>query len=53
MARQSLNLKLGVSQILVVIALILAVLDLLNVGLGGIPLLTIAVILLCIAWLVP
>jgi hypothetical protein len=47
------SLKLGVNQILVVVALILTVLDLLNIGLRGIPLLPLAVLLLCLAWLVP
>jgi hypothetical protein len=53
MPRRDANLRLGPTQIVVVIALILAVLDLLNIALGGLPLLTIAVILLCVAWLIP
>ena len=49
------NLKLSVSQLLVVGALILTVIDLLNlnIGLRGIPLLPLAVLLLCLAWLLP
>jgi hypothetical protein len=43
----------GLSQILVVIALILTILDLLGIALPRIPLLPVAVLLLCIAWLVP
>ena len=53
MARRGGNLKLNVSQLLVVGALILAVLDLLNIGFRGVPLLPLAVLLLCLAWLVP
>ena len=49
----NLNLRFSTSQILVIVALILTVLDLLNVGLRGIPLLPLAVLLLCVAWLVP
>jgi hypothetical protein len=45
--------SLGLSQLLVIAALILTILDLLNVGVRGLPLLTIAVLLLCIAWLAP
>ena len=45
--------QLSVSQLLVVGAPILTVLDLLNVGLRGLPLLPLAVLLLCLAWLVP
>jgi hypothetical protein len=49
------NLKLSVSQLLVVGALILTVVDLLNlnIGLRGVPLLPLAVLLLCLAWLLP
>jgi hypothetical protein len=47
------NLRLSLSQLLVAVALVLTVLDLLNVGLRGIPLLPLAVLLLCLAWLVP
>ena len=43
----------GVSQLLVVVALILTVLSLLSIPLAGIPLIPVAVLLLCIAWLVP
>jgi hypothetical protein len=52
MARRR-GLALGPSQILVVIALVLTVLELLNVGVRGLPLLPLAVLLLCLAWLVP
>ena len=44
---------LGLSQILVIIALILTILSLLSISLGGIPLIPVAVLLLCVAWLVP
>jgi len=44
---------LGICQLLVIVALILVVLDLLNVSVRGLPLIPIAVLLLCIAWLVP
>jgi hypothetical protein len=44
---------LGISQLLVIVALILTVLDLLNVSVRGLPLIPLAVLLLCIAWLVP
>ena len=44
---------LGLSQLLVIAALILTILELLNVGVRGLPLLPIAVLLLCIAWLAP
>ncbi len=47
------GLTLGPTHILVVIALILTILDLLHIALGGIPLLPLAVLLLCLAWLVP
>ena len=47
------HLRLSLSQLLVAVALVLTVLDLLNVGLRGIPLLPLAVLLLCLAWLVP
>jgi hypothetical protein len=47
------GLSLGTNQLLVIIALILTVLDLLNVGVGGLPLLPLAVLLLCLAWLIP
>jgi len=49
------NLKLSVSQLLVVGALILTVVDLLHLSLlpRGLPLLPLAVLLLCLAWLVP
>jgi hypothetical protein len=43
----------GLSQLLVVVALILTILDLLGMPLRGIPLIPLAVLLLCIAWLVP
>ena len=43
----------GISQLLVVIALILTILSLLSISVGGIPLIPVAVLLLCIAWLVP
>jgi len=45
--------NLSTSQLLVVVALILTVLDLLRVGVSGLPLLPLAVLLLCLAWLVP
>jgi hypothetical protein len=45
--------SLGFSQLLVIAALILTILDLLNIGVRGLPSLTIAVLLLCIAWLAP
>jgi hypothetical protein len=45
--------SLGLSQILVIVALILTVLSLLSISVGGIPLIPVAVLLLCIAWLVP
>ena len=44
---------LGLSQLLVVVALILVVLELLHVSVRGLPLLSLAVLLLCIAWLFP
>ncbi len=55
MARGGGNLKLSVSQLVVVGALILTVMDLLNLNLlpRGLPLLPLAVLLLCLAWLVP
>ena len=55
MPRRGGNLKLRVSQLLVVGALVLTVVDLLdlNIGLRGVPLLGLAVLLLCLAWLVP
>ena len=53
MPRRGGNLRFSANQLLVVVALILTVLDLLNVGLQGIPLLPLAVLLLCIAWLLP
>ena len=43
----------GISQILVIVALILTILSLLSISVGGIPLIPVAVLLLCIAWLVP
>ena len=43
----------GLSQLLVIAALILTILELLSVGVRGLPLLPIAVLLLCIAWLAP
>ena len=43
----------GVNQLLVIAALILTILELLNIGVRGLPLITIAVLLLCIAWLTP
>ena len=45
--------SIGISQILVVVALILTILSLLSISVGGIPLIPVAVLLLCIAWLVP
>jgi hypothetical protein len=53
MPRRAGNLTFSLNQLLVIVALILTVLDLLNIGLRGIPLLPLAVLLLCIAWLVP
>jgi hypothetical protein len=53
MPRRAGNLTFSLNQLLVILALILTVLDLLNIGLRGIPLLPLAVLLLCIAWLVP
>ena len=55
MAKGGGNLKLSVSQLLVVGALILTLIDLLNlnIGLRGIPHLPLAVLLLCLAWLLP
>ena len=47
------GIRLGLNQLLVVIALILTVLDLLRVGVGSLPLIPLAVLLLCLAWLVP
>jgi hypothetical protein len=44
---------LGLSQLLVFAALILTILDLLNISVRGLPLIPIAVLLLCIAWLTP
>lgn len=44
---------IGLTQLLVIAALILTVLDLLGIGVRGLPLLPLAVLLLCIAWLVP
>ena len=44
---------MGLGQLLVVAALILVILDLLNISVRGLPLIPIAVLLLCIAWLVP
>jgi hypothetical protein len=53
MPRRGGTLSFSVNQLLVIVALILTALDLLNVGVRGIPLLPLAVLLLCIAWLVP
>jgi hypothetical protein len=53
MARRAGTLRFSANQALVVVALILVILDLLNIGLRGIPVLPIAVLLLCLAWLVP
>ena len=53
MPRRGGNLNLSVTQLLVIGALILTVLDLLNIGLRGLPFLPLAVLLLCLAWLVP
>ncbi len=49
------KLTLSLSQLLVVGALILTVVDLLNLNLlpRGVPLVPLAVLLLCLAWLVP
>lgn len=47
------GINLSLSQILVVGALVLTVLSLLGIGLAGLPLLPLAVLLLCLAWLVP
>jgi hypothetical protein len=48
------SLKLSVSQLLVVVALLLTVADLLGLNIGlRVPLLPLAVLLLCLAWLVP
>ena len=44
---------LGLSQVLVIAALILTILSLLSISVGSIPLIPVAVLLLCIAWLVP
>ena len=44
---------LGLSQLLVLAALILTILDLLNISVRSLPLIPLAVLLLCIAWLVP
>ena len=52
MARRG-GISLGTNQLLVVIALILTVLDLLKVSVGSLPLIPLAVLLLCLAWLVP
>ena len=43
----------GLSQLLVLAALVLTILDLLGIPLRGIPLIPVAVLLLCIAWLMP
>jgi hypothetical protein len=56
MPRRSVGLRFGpleLSQLLVLAALILTILDLLNIAVRGLPLIPIAVLLLCIAWLVP
>ena len=53
MPRRGGRLNFSANQLLVIGALILTVLDLLNVGLRGLPLLPLAVLLLCLAWLVP
>jgi hypothetical protein len=57
MPRRSAGFRLlpafGLSQLLVLAALILTILDLLGILLRGIPLIPLAVLLLCIAWLVP
>ena len=45
--------RIGLSQLLVIVALILTILSLLSISVGGLPLIPIAVLLLCIAWLVP
>jgi hypothetical protein len=47
------GINLSLSQLLVIGALVLTVLSLLGIGLAGIPLLPLAVLLLCLAWLVP
>ena len=43
----------GLSQLLVLVALILTILDILGIPLRGVPLIPVAVLLLCIAWLIP
>jgi hypothetical protein len=43
----------GLSQLLVLAALVLTILDLLGIPLRGVPLLPVAVLLLCVAWLMP
>ena len=56
MPRRSTSFRVGsfgISQLLVIAALILTILELLNIGVRGLPLLPLAVLLLCIAWLVP
>ena len=53
MPRRGGSFRLGLNQLLVVIALILTVLDLLHIAVGGLPLVPLAVLLLCLAWLVP
>jgi hypothetical protein len=45
--------RVGLSQLLVIVALILVVLELLHVSIRNLPLLPLAVLLLCIAHLVP
>lgn len=45
--------SLGLSQLLVIAALILTILELLDIPVRNLPLIPIAVLLLCIAWLAP
>ena len=55
-SRRSLSFILGafgLNRLLVIAALILTILELLNIGVRGLPLLPLAVLLLCIAWLAP
>lgn len=42
---------LGVNRLLVMVALALTILSLLKIPIGGIPEIEVAVLLLCIAWL--
>jgi hypothetical protein len=47
------SFSISANKLLVLVALVLTVLDILNIPVRGVPLLPAAVLLLCIAWLMP